>query len=116
MATGLAMEQAKHILPRLFQQAPGQLREFDLVAAYWPEMVGPLVAEHSRPVAVDPPTLVVEVLDKDWLDFLPRMRSQILGLLHEELPESSIRRIEFRPPLPPESAGRGEPRRRPKTP
>ena len=116
MAIGLAMEQAKHILPRLFQQAPSQLREFDLVAAYWPEMVGPLVAEHSRPVAVNAPTLVVEVFDKDWLDFLPRMRSQILSLLHEELPESPIRRIEFRPPEPPASRGRGESGRRPKTP
>lgn len=98
MALRLEMEQAKSILPRLFQQDQRALRELDLILAYWPEMVGPLVAKHSRPLRLDPPRLVVEVLDPDWLELLSRMRQQLVRLLRKELPKSVVRGIEFRLP------------------
>ena len=96
MALRLEMEQAKSILPRLFQQDQRPLRELDLILAYWSEMVGPLVAEHSRPLRLYPPRLLVEVRGPEWRELLVRMQSQLVSLLRKELPNSSVRRIEFR--------------------
>ncbi len=98
MALRLEMEQAKSILPRLFQQDQRPLRELDLIVAYWPEMVGPLVAKHSRPLRLEPPRLVIEALDPDWLQLLARMQEQLVSLVRKELPQSAVRRIEFRLP------------------
>lgn len=100
------MEQAKSILPRLFQQDQRPLRDLDLILAYWSEMVGPLVAEHSRPVRLDRPTLVVEVSGPDWRELLVRMQRQLVNLLRKELPNSAVRRIEFRLPGQEEDRGR----------
>lgn len=96
MALRLEMEQAKSILPRLFQQDQRPLRQLDLILAYWSEMVGPLVAEHSRPFRLDPPRLLVEVSGPDWRELLVRMQAQLVSLLRKELPNSAVRRIEFR--------------------
>ncbi len=90
------MEQARRILPRLLQHGddPRQ-RELDLIRAYWSLTVGPLLAEHSKPALVEPPKLVVEVGDPVWLEqFLP-MRQEITTLLRQELPDTTVRTIEF---------------------
>ena len=92
------MEQAKSIFPRLLRQHQRSFDELDLVRAYWPEAVGPALAERSRPMRLQPPKLVVEVLDPPWIELLRPMRGQILALLREELPSSKIRRIDFRVP------------------
>ena len=87
------MEQVKSILPRLFQQEQRALRDIDLILAYWPETVGPLLAEHSTPIRVEFQTLVVEVADRSWMELLAPMEGQIRSLLCKELPISPIRRI-----------------------
>ena len=93
MGVRLEMEQVKSILPRLFQQEQRPLRDIDLILAYWPETVGPLLAQHSTPIRVDLQTLVVEVADHSWMELLAPMEGQILRLLCKELPISAIRRI-----------------------
>lgn len=92
------MEQAKRIFPRLFQQHQSLFKELDLVRAYWPETVGPALAGRSKPIRVQPPKLVVEVLDPPWIELLRPMRGQIVAILRRELPDCRIRRIEFRLP------------------
>ena len=91
------MEQAKSILPRLFQQGQASFPdELDLISGYWPETVGPLLAEHSTPVKIRSSRLVVEVQDPPYLEFLAPMRDQIVGCLRAELKSTSVRTIEFR--------------------
>ncbi|MDE0263881.1 MAG: DUF721 domain-containing protein [Bryobacterales bacterium] len=90
------MEQAKSILPRLFQGAPDTVRwQLDLIRAYWPEAVGPLLASHSDPVRVRPPTLFVQVSDAAWLEEFRPMRQQIVSLLQQEMGSRAVTRIEF---------------------
>ena len=91
------MEQAKSILPRLFQQDQAPfLDELDLIRGYWPETVGPLLAERSTPVGVRSATLVVEVRDPPYRELLAPMRDQIVACLRAELRNTSVRTIEFR--------------------
>lgn len=90
------MEQAKSILSRLLQQAPAPfLKELDLIRGFWPEAVGPLLAERSRLIALDAGRLVVEVPDRRWLEQFVPMRHQIKGFLKQELGKPAVREIEF---------------------
>ena len=93
MGLRLEMEQVKSILPRLFQQEQRPLRDIDLILAYWPETVGPLLAQHSTPMRLEFQTLVVEVADNSWMELLAPMEGQIRSLLCKDLPISAIRRI-----------------------
>ena len=97
------MEQAKSILPRLFQGAPDTVRwQLDLIRAYWPEAVGPLLASHSEPVRIRPPTLFVQVSDATWLEEFGPMRGQIVSLLQQEMGSRAVTRIEFQLEAPQE--------------
>lgn len=90
------MEQAKSILPRLFQGTPDTVRwQLDLIRAFWPEAVGPLLASHSDPVRVRPPTLFVQVSDAAWLEEFRPMRRQIVSLLQKEMGSRAVTRIDF---------------------
>lgn len=95
MAVPSPMEQAKSILPRLFQHQR-LLDDLDLVAAFWPETVGEKIAQRTRPVHLGPSGLVVEVLDPPWIELVRPMAKQILGILRQELPDLEIPRIQFR--------------------
>lgn len=91
------MEQAKSILPRLFQHASAPvLDELDLIKGYWPETVGPLLAEHSSPVIASKARLVVEVDSAPYLELLSQMSPQIVSCLRAELRNTTVRSIEFR--------------------
>ena len=90
------MEQAKSILSRLLQNCPASLlQDLELIRAYWPEAVGPMLARHSNPVKFDAPTLMVEVADARWLEQIVPMRPQIAGFLKQELPKPAVCQIEF---------------------
>ncbi|MCY4596368.1 MAG: DUF721 domain-containing protein [Bryobacterales bacterium] len=90
------MEQAKRILARLLQQDQAALLgELDLIRAYWLETVGPLLAEKSNPVTLDPPRLLVEVLEPAWMTQFVPMKDQILLCLRQELPRTCVREIKF---------------------
>lgn len=95
------MEQAKSILPRLFQGTPDTVRwQLDLIRAYWPEAVGPLLASHSEPVRVQPPTLFVQVSDLAWLEEFRPMQRQIVSLLQREMGSRAVTQVQFQPPAP----------------
>ena len=95
------MEQAKSILPRLFQGTPDTVRwQLDLIRAYWPEAVGPLLASHSEPVKVQPPTLFVQISDSAWLEEFRPMQRQIVSLLQQEMGSKAVTQIQFHPPEP----------------
>ena len=90
------MEQAKRILASLLQQEQAApFAELDLIRAYWLEAVGPLLAEKSHPVTLDPPRLLVEVLEPGWMTQFVPMKDQILHCLQQELPRTCVREIEF---------------------
>ena len=90
------MEQAKSILPRLFQGTPESASwDLDLIKAFWPEAVGPLLARHSVPVRVETPRLVVEVSDLDWRQEFEPMRGQIISLLQQELGSADVCDLRF---------------------
>ena len=90
------MEQAKRILASLLQQErSAPLAELDLIRAYWPETVGPALAEKSHPVTLDPPRLLVEVPEPSWMTQFVPMKDQILHCLQQELPRTCVREIEF---------------------
>ena len=96
MAARSRMEQAKRILARLLQQdQAAPLGELDLIRAYWLETVGPLLAEKSNPVSLDPPRLLVEVLEPAWMTQFVPMKGQILLCLQHELPRTCVNQIEF---------------------
>lgn len=104
------MEQAKSILPRLFQGTPDTVRwQLDLIRAYWPEAVGPLLAGHSEPVRIQPPTLFVRVSDSAWLEEFRPMQRQIVALLQQEMGSRAVTQIQFQPAA---AAGPERPRKR----
>ena len=109
MGLRLEMEQVKSILPRLFQQEQRPLRDIDLILAYWPDTVGPLLAQHSTPIRVEFQTLVVEVADRSWMELLAPMEGQIRSLLCKELPISAIRHIVMCLPANPKEPVRSAP-------
>ena len=114
MAARSRMEQAKRILARLLQQdQAARLDELDLIRAYWPEMVGPLLAEKSEPASFDRPRLRVEVLEAAWMTQFVPMTDQILSCLREELPGTEVREIEFKTRDPQGPRERRERRRGP---
>lgn len=96
MAERARMERAKNILSRVFQGAPDTVRwQLDLIRAYWPEAVGPLLASHSDPFSVQPPTLFVQVSDLAWLEEFRPMERQLVSLLQREMGSESVTRIQF---------------------
>ncbi|MDE0126940.1 MAG: DciA family protein [Bryobacterales bacterium] len=97
MALSSRMEQAKSILPRLFRRSTFRvLGELDVVRGYWAETVGPRLAERSEPVRAARGRLVVEVDSEPYLDLLSRMADEVVCCLRSELPDTSVRSIEFR--------------------
>ena len=95
------MEQAKSILPRLFQGTPDTVRwQMDLIRAYWPEAVGPLLASHSDPIRVQRQTLFVQVSDSAWLEEFRPMQRQLVSLLQQEMGSQAVTQIQFLLPAP----------------
>ncbi len=88
------MEQAKDILPRLFQGLP-DAPEFrlELVRAYWPEVVGPLMAANCRPRKLRGSELVVEIADLSWMEEFWPLRGQALALLRREFPSAGVESV-----------------------
>ncbi len=104
MALPARMEQAKHILPRLFQQRQALFPDkLELVRGYWPETVGPLLAHRSNPVRLVAGRLVVEAQGLPWLELLAPMREQIVDALRSELPDTHVTTIEFRLAVDPDA-------------
>ncbi len=91
------MERAKRILPRLVQQHQATFPDkLDLVRGYWPETVGPLLADRTTPIDLKAGTLVVEAQGAPWRELLASMGTQIVRELRSELPGTDVRMIVVR--------------------
>jgi predicted nucleic acid-binding Zn ribbon protein len=101
------MERAGKVI-RGLKIAGERLPAEELVRAAWPQAVGPRIAAHTRPVALQDSRLVVEVGDLLWQSQLTTMSGQILAKLKEMAGAESVTSIEFRLGVPrrmPQRAG-----------
>ncbi len=78
----------------------------ELARHAWPEAVGRRIASHTRAVALESGTLVVEVEDAVWLQNLKGLRGQILRNVEKAIGPGIVIAIELR-----QGVARREPRR-----
>jgi predicted nucleic acid-binding Zn ribbon protein len=69
--------------------------------ARWPELVGPEVAGHCRPVACQDGELVVEAESSAWATQLRLFKTQILARLTSEVGPGVVNRIRIQGPSQP---------------
>ncbi len=67
----------------------------------WPQIVGPVNAEHCRPAGFDDKVLVVRAESSTWATVLRQLAPQIVAKLNAELGEGSVVRIDVRGPAAP---------------
>ena len=70
------------------------------VFEHWPEVVGPGIAAHTRPVSVEEGCLVVAVDDNTWASHLQWSQAEIVERMAAHLGSTEIDRIRtvVRPP------------------
>ncbi len=69
-----------------------------LLLGRWPELVGPAVADHSRPESYDGGVVLVRTDSTAWASQLRLMAPQLLARLNDSLGQGTIRRLEIRGP------------------
>jgi hypothetical protein len=62
----------------------------------WPEIVGPSVANISRPAQLRHGTLFIDVADHVWMQELKFQEGELIGRLNAALREPLVRRLFFR--------------------
>jgi predicted nucleic acid-binding Zn ribbon protein len=62
----------------------------------WPEVVGPILAEHCRPLTLRDGVLKVVVDDNQWLIQLKWAAPQVVESLNKFTPEPAVDRLELR--------------------
>lgn len=67
----------------------------------WPKLVGPVNAEHSRPISFDGGVLFVQAESTTWATVLRQLAPQIVAKLNAELGDGSVVRIDVRGPAAP---------------
>ena len=90
------MESLKTALGRALHQRglEGELKGWDAVKE-WARLVGPRVAGHSRAVAFQQGTLVVEVDGSAWMHELGVLKRQLIRTLNRELGSSAVREVRY---------------------
>jgi predicted nucleic acid-binding Zn ribbon protein len=77
------------------------------VFGHWPDIVGPQLAQHSKPESFDSGELTVSADSPAWATQLRLMAPQLLKRLAEELGHNIVRRIRVNGPSgPPRRPGR----------
>ena len=61
----------------------------------WEEIVGPLIAAHSKPVAIEGGVLMIQVESSVWAQELAMLRPEIQRALEQKLGPGSIRDVRF---------------------
>ena len=69
-----------------------RLEEYQAVEA-WAEVVGDLVAEHSKATSIREGTLFVDVTSSVWMQELQLLRGEIIERLNEHLGRSVVRQV-----------------------
>jgi hypothetical protein len=83
-------------LPQVLQQMNlGERLREGRIMDLWPEVVGPTVAERSRPVKCRDGVLTVAVSSSVWLQQLTMMRQEIVRLFAERIGKGAITEISF---------------------
>jgi len=72
----------------------------ELAVAAWPAAVGAKAARHTRAVALEGKTLIVEAGDELWLRNLELLNGHILANLRRSLGEAAPDRIQYRLSVP----------------
>ena len=75
--------------------APG-VEALSTVFTRWSEVVGPVVADHTKPVALRDGVLVVAVDDPGWATQLRYLGASIIDRFRELIGEGAIVRIDVR--------------------
>ena len=86
------MPPALDSLRRIAAQAPEPHR----IAAFWALAMGKEIRDRTRVRLDTPGTVVVEVLDPEWLETLSGMKTDLLRRLNEIAGSGSYRVLEFR--------------------
>ncbi len=76
--------------------APPATDPLVLLGGAWEELVGPNMAAHSQPAAINGDALVVTTSSGAWSQQLGFLEPQILAKIAERLPRSGIGRLRFR--------------------
>jgi len=79
------------------------------VANRWSEIVGDTLAQHCRPVAVQPPRLVIEVTSPTWHTTLRTMQPRLLKAIDHRFPELGITELRMQLGRPPAVAKQANP-------
>lgn len=72
-----------------------------LLLGRWPELVGPVVAEHSVPEAFRDGVVVVRTSSTNWAAQLRLMAPQMLAKMNQALGDQTIRRVQIVGPQAP---------------
>ena len=71
-------------------------RSLSGVFVHWPDIVGPQLAAHSRPLSLSSGVLVVGVTEPGWATELRYLESELLGRFSEVLGDGVVERVEVR--------------------
>lgn len=92
----MAFSTLHQVIQKLDQRKPWQPRqEFQRILDCWPEVVGPAVAAHTRPLAIQRQTLRVSTSSPVWSQNLAFQRCQILDKLNDRLSGQPLTDIRF---------------------
>ncbi|MEB3358068.1 MAG: DUF721 domain-containing protein [Synechococcales bacterium] len=92
----MAFSTLHQVIHKLDQRKPWQPRqEFQRILDCWSEVVGPAVAAHARPLAIQRQVLKVATSSPVWAQNLAFQRCQILKKLNDRLSGQSLTDIRF---------------------
>lgn len=72
----------------------GAKRDFFLTTLHWVNIVGPRMARRCRPLHIRGQTLILETVSKSWAEVIQRHQDDLIPLIHQKIPESTIKTIE----------------------
>ncbi|MGB3955202.1 MAG: DciA family protein [Brooklawnia sp.] len=86
-----------YVVRRGWQTQIGMRRLLDR----WPQIVGPVNAEHCQPAGFTDKVLLVRAESTTWATVLRQLSPQLVAKLNAELGDGSVQRIEVRGPAAP---------------
>lgn len=92
------MEEISKILPHIFrsQVRRSNPRMVEILAPLWPQVAGKPMARHSRPVAFEEGTLMLECDCTAWSAEMSRMAEEIRVQVNQYLGTAAVRKLKVR--------------------
>jgi len=84
------------LLPRVLVKLAGESGRGHALAPVWEAVVGPHIARHATPRALEGGTLVVAVLGAEWARTLEAESASLCARLNEQLGAGTVRALAFR--------------------